>query len=153
MADTDERVISLDVGLYPEAGAPAPLLAQSDHDCFLVFHAVEERGGEIRTGVVEVMGCEATRFGYPNDEALAGHPLWGRGLDFYSVGEVINSSWVAQLDEQNRAAFPDYERPQKRHFIITFHDSTFECVADDLVARVVDGYREAVFAEVATGIP
>ena len=152
MTSYGETVVELDMGLYPEPGAPAPLLAQGDFDCFLVFHAVKEPGGDIATGVVEVVGCEVTRFGYPNDEALPGHPLWRHGLDYYTISEVINSSWIAQLSQQNRVAFPDHTRPAKRHFIVTFHDSTFECIADKLEARIDDGSRDAVFADVANSI-
>ena len=37
-------------------------------------------------------------------EALAGHPLYQRGLSGYGVFEVINSSWSKQLTEQNRVS-------------------------------------------------
>jgi len=152
MAAEDEYVVETEIGLRPEPGAPAPLLAQSEHDCYLVFNAVQEPGGAIGTGVVEAVGCDITRFGYPNDEAIAGHPLWARGLNPYAVSEVIHSSWVTQLDEQNRVAFPDYNRPPKRHFIIAFHDSTFECVADELNARIVNVSREEAYAEIAKSL-
>lgn len=76
-------------------------------------------------------------FGYPNDEALPGHPLFANGLNYYGVFEVRESSWAARLDEQNEVSFPNAvaTRPQT-HFIITFHDSTFECLADGVTAEV-----------------
>ncbi len=145
-----ERVVELDLGVYPEPGAPVPVLVQGEIDCFLVFLAVEKPGGDISTAVVEAVGCEITRFGYPNDEALAGHPLWGHGLAFYAIAEVINSSWIAQLNSQARTA--GFERRAKRHFIITFHDSTFECIADRLSARIESGPRREVLANVASSV-
>jgi hypothetical protein len=33
--------------------------------------------------VIELRGCAKVRFGGPNDEALHGHPLHGRGLAGY----------------------------------------------------------------------
>jgi hypothetical protein len=89
-----------------------------------------------------------TKFGYPNDEALSGHPLYSKGLDAYGVCEVISSSWVKTLTEQNRVAFPDTPDSTLRHFIITFHDSTFECIARELKASVSEEPYEKVFAEI-----
>jgi len=67
----------------------------------------------------------------PNDEALNAHPLYGRGLRDYEFAEVENSLWMAELEQANRV-HPDHS-PRSfadlRHFILPFHDSTFECVA------------------------
>jgi hypothetical protein len=46
------------------------------------------------------------RYGSPNDEGLASHPLWGHGLKFYEFHTVDNMKWLA-----------------------TFHDGLFEAVA------------------------
>ena len=43
---------------------------------------------------ITLRDCASTRFGSPNDEALCGHPLWGRGLEFYQARVVHNSSWL-----------------------------------------------------------
>lgn len=70
-------------------------------------------------------------FGPPNDEALQGHPLFARGLRWYGVYEVQDSSWIRLLERRNRGH--DKHRPESyaalRHFAFTFHDSTFECIA------------------------
>ncbi len=152
MSDRQERVVELDLGVYPKPGAPMPLLAQGSRDAVLVFRAQTEPGGQAKTGVVEVSACWVSQFGYPNDEALSGHPLYGRGLGFYGIYEVLDSSWVARLDAQNRGAFPDLAPPPKRHFIITFHDETFESLADDLTARIASGSPREVFARLASDI-
>ena len=73
----------------------------------------------------------ATMFGPPNDEAFAGHPLSSRGLGPYGAFEVLDSSWISQLERMN-SVHPSHRRErylQLRHFILSFHDSTFECVA------------------------
>ena len=67
----------------------------------------------------------------PNDEAFAGHPLSSRGLRPYGAFEVHDSSWIHQLEHMN-SVHPYHRRErylQLRHFILSFHDSTFECVA------------------------
>lgn len=152
MADRQERVVELDLGVYPVPGAPMPLLAQGSRDAILVLRAQTAPGGEPKTGVIDVSMCWVSQFGYPNDEALSGHPLWGRGLGFYGIYEVLDSSWIARLDAQNRVAFPDFIPSPKRHFIITFHDETFECLADDLTARIASGSPREVFTRLASDI-
>ena len=75
----------------------------------------------------------AFKFGPPNDEALSGHRLYALGLQPYSAFEVLNSSWIASLEEANRV-HPRHV-PElfsgRRHFILTFHDSTLEFIARD----------------------
>ena len=85
------------------------------------------------------------RFGYPNDEALPGHPLYPE-LRYYTVHEVLEPSWRKRIIEQNQVKFPltppHYAR--FRHSIITFQDSTFECLAQDLRASRVSGAATAI---------
>lgn len=73
----------------------------------------------------------ASMFGPPNDEAFAGHPLAARGLRPYGAFEVQDSSWIRRLEKMN-SVHPCH-RPEHfsiyRHFILAFHDTTFECVA------------------------
>jgi hypothetical protein len=71
-------------------------------------------------------------FGPPNDEAFAGHRLASKGLRPYGAFEILNSQWIRQLEKMN-SVHPMHD-PQrymegKRHFILTFHDTTFECIA------------------------
>ncbi len=73
----------------------------------------------------------ASRFGYPNDEALPGHPLYANGIDHHWIYEVQEPSWLEQIKIQNAVSFPVKSRWSQRHFIVTFKDSTFECLADD----------------------
>lgn len=72
-------------------------------------------------------------FGLPNDEVLDEHPLSSRGLHAHGAFEVKNSSWVQRIEKANRG-YRDHE-PERfevlRHFIFTFHDNTFECLAED----------------------
>lgn len=120
------------------AGAPAPdpvdmaLLESSAGTAILRFPAAASSGG----GQVEARfeGVWALTFGWPNDEALNGHPLWGRGLRHYTIQEVFNSSWIAELERRNAVhpqhlpgAFRDC-----RHIIITFKEDTFECVCSTM---------------------
>lgn len=148
-----DYAVPCDVGCWPDAAVSNPVLVQTEGDTFLTFTAMKagldglyEDAG---TAVVEVEGCQITRFGYPNDEALPGHPLYARGLSAYGVFEVRNSRWVRELTEQNRVSFPSTPNSDQTHFIVSFHDSTFECIADALKVTVtVQPYAE-VFASIS----
>jgi hypothetical protein len=88
-------------------------------------------GGEIE---IRFKGVSTLSFGWPNDEALHGHRLWGRGLQHYAIQEVHGSDWIEELERRN--AVHRRHRPgayrSKRHIIITFKEDTFECVCDEM---------------------
>lgn len=125
----DERAILLPDWPQPNAGAPMPVTIADDSSLFVRYHT--------NTGKVAVIHfplCTIVTFGSPNDEALAGHPLYGRGLQFYSVHQVENSSWIALLEQRNRV-HPRHDRGRfledRKRFVFTFHDSTLECVVKE----------------------
>jgi hypothetical protein len=126
-----EGVVSLDTDWTPDPGAPAPLLVQNEDRAALIFESTPS--GE--SVLLEFGGCLLTRFGYPNDEALAGHQLYSKGLRSYGVFEVEESAWIADIVARNAVSFPLAGLPSLRHFVITFHDSTFECLAQSIDGR------------------
>jgi hypothetical protein len=75
--------------------------------------------------------------GPPNDELLHTHPLYERGLRFYAGFEVVNSSWLAEAQARSRRhpQHVDAAWAGRRHFVITFHDETFECLAKGYVVE------------------
>jgi hypothetical protein len=137
------------------AGAPLPVLLQSEGICCLAYlcntRSPDWDGRSVRVvshdtedepvAIVAFKGVAATYFGRPNDEALRGHPLYDRGLKPYSAFDVANSEWIASLERMNRVHrnhkaehFRDF-----RHYVFTFHDSTFECVADSYAVELTTG--------------
>jgi hypothetical protein len=130
-----ERVVDLDVDWRMDAGAPAPVLWQTEQSAILIFRKAQSESRVL----VEFGGCLIALFGYPNDEALPGHALYERGLGHYRAYEVLDSSWLERLDRQNRIAFPKGALGRFRHFVITLHDSTFECLARTIEAKDFDG--------------
>jgi hypothetical protein len=81
------------------------------------------------------------RLGPPGDGDLEIHPLASQGLTSYSVHEVMNSSLAAEL------AAVASTGPAQRHFLITFQQSTFECVASDYTVVGVYGAGEIAIRE------
>lgn len=150
-AKGEEYAVPYDIGFVPEAAVSEAVLLQTEDGAVLSFSAMRPQPNGKRAdagyGIVEIDRCSLTKFGYPNDEALPGHPLHEKGLDAYGVFEVHNSSWVKLITQQNRVAFPKTPESKQRHFIITFHDCTFECIARELKASTSTKRYAEVFEE------
>lgn len=83
-------------------------------------------------------------FGYPNDEALQGHPLFPSGLGHHGVFEAHGTEWERKIRIQNSASFPETDLnapPMFRHFIVTFHDESLECLAESASATLLQDDR------------
>lgn len=152
-----DRIEKLDLGYKPEAAVSGAALIQTEYSAFLIFNANTSkltRSGRYASAgiaVVELLRCVITKFGLPNDEAISGHPLYEK-LEIlggtYAIFEVHNSSWKAQVQQQNQVVFPDWEL-SSRHFIFGFHESTFECLAEDIQLTISNEPYATVFETVA----
>jgi hypothetical protein len=142
----------------PDAGAPSPVLVADDLGTVnLLFHtSVRYAAASLNDAVaiVRFSGCIAHLLGPPNDEAFAGHPLATRGLTPYGVFRVQESSWVKALERMNRVH--PLHRPEayreRTHYIYTFHDSVFECVAKGAKAIVRGQARGTAIEEIIRAI-
>jgi hypothetical protein len=88
--------------------------------------------GKERLAVVEFHRCYGHRFGGPNDEVWRGHPLYGKGLDFYGAHVVANSQWIA-VERATNKVHPHFRADRwdrLQHFLLLFHDQIFECLAE-----------------------
>ncbi len=108
----------------PSAGVPDPKIFADDTNLVLRYET-----GKDKYAVVNFPMANQFYFGSPNDEALGGHRLYGKGLKFYSVHEVMNSTWLEELEKQN-SVHPQHNKDNylkdMKHYIFTFHDSTLE---------------------------
>lgn len=170
--DGFDRVELLDDLPQSSVGAPCPLVLGDEYTTVVAYYVespepdwtgervrvVEPEESAEPAALVRFRGVCAAMFGPPNDEAFHGHPLAGRGLRPYSAAEVHESSWIRTLERMN-SVHPDHQPEQYaqlHHFILAFHDSTFECVAsgydfelaggplDDLVAQMLTLMRNAL---------
>lgn len=142
-------------------GAPLPRVYMDEHRLLIVYiggnggpdwkgtaisSVTEETEREVCV-LLEADSYVICKFGLPNDEALSGHRLFKLGLSHYSSFEVLNSAWISELEQMNRV-HPKHDARMYdscRHFILTFHDSTLEFVADNYSVRVVRGSVQDVF--------
>ena len=152
-SDGKDHVINLCDIPQSAVGAPLPVVTADEHQAAVAFYRQETPtdwdGTTVRVvdytsdepwAIVLFGGCYALMFGPPNDEAFDGHPLANRGLRPYGAYVIADSSWLRQLERMNAvhrshdcAAFMRH----RMHFILSFHDSTFECIASGY--RVVCG--------------
>jgi hypothetical protein len=163
MYEVDDKDEVIELGTAPQSsvGAPNPMLLAGEHDLFLAYYVQNVPGDwdgtsarivDIDTegepvAVVRFSRCSAHMFGPPNDEAFDGHPLANRGLKPYGVFEIKKSSWVRKLERMN-AVHPRHDKHSfmkgKKHFVFSFHDETFECVAETFTVEVSTGSVKGV---------
>jgi hypothetical protein len=143
----DEFAVEIDVELTWSIGAPLPHLLANGSAAYLLFLLEDTDphwdGTEVRVvdpaaaeteqlGLVAFHRVHSIKFGGPNDEAITGHPLSGRGLTPYRAHQVVNSRWIA--DEERINSVHPYHRggwhERLRHYVFCFHDETFECIAE-----------------------
>lgn len=120
---------------YPaEPNVPLPELRVSDGETILTYAT----HWDCDTPYAEIAfsGVLVAQLGYPNDEALRGHPLYPYGLRWYTFQEVLASPWIAEIRSRNEVPFPKVAYAgDARHFVYTFHDETFEGIADSFELR------------------
>ena len=147
----EDQVVLLDCAPHPAADAAEPFIVASDRRVILTYPIAEsdfERFGPFDPDddpFCAVLFADAVfhRLGPPGGADLPIHPLSAQGLTGHAVHEVVNSSLCAEI-----AAVPAgtadmaAEAPARRHFVITFEASTFECVASDYTVIGVFGAGE-----------
>ncbi|KMQ67375.1 hypothetical protein ACM39_13100 [Chryseobacterium sp. FH2] len=135
-------------GLFEmDFGSPSPTILSNDTELFVAFYADKEGSStipQVRNTVYDT-GVFALKFkmylkytfGLPGEETIQGHPYSKLGLQSYSFYELRNSDLIKSLQEiENVHSEYNPERWKKyKHFILTFHDNMFECVAQDFEIR------------------
>lgn len=142
-----DQILSLQKIPPSSIGAPAPMILADEHKLVVVYYTQSEASiyetGPARltdpnetadeVALVTFHQCYAKMFGPPNEEAFHGHPLSQRGLEPFGSYEIKCSSWIRELSEMN--SVHPHHRPEffekLRHFILSFHDSTLECAAQE----------------------
>ena len=153
--DQQDHVVPLEDVPQSSIGAPIPVVLADEHRVALAYY-MENTPPDWDGKSVRVVGPLtdgelvalvlfkdpiAHMFGPPNDEAFAGHPLAGRGLEPYAAFRIENSSWIRRLERMN--SVHPYHRPERfwelQHLIFAFHDSTFECVCRTYEIKMARG--------------
>lgn len=164
--DQNDRVEELTEIPQSSIGAPIPVVLASEHKVAVAYYCENREEGwdgvSIKMinpfssrepiAIVVFDRCTSHYFGPPNDEAFSGHPLAEIGLEPYGSFEVIESSWIRKLEQMN-SVHPYHNKVDfmhgKRHFILTFHDSIFECVAKGFDIHTGHGSIERIIPKMA----
>jgi hypothetical protein len=154
MYEINEKDHVLKVTEIPQSslGAPLPYVVSNENITVVAYYVenitedrdssyvrmVSSKSEDETVCVVIFKQCYAHMFGPPNDEAFSGHPLAERGLMPYGSFIVENSSWIRRLEQMN--SVHPYHKPEifnsYKHYILTFHDSTFECIAESYKIKI-----------------
>jgi hypothetical protein len=166
--DDQDRVVELTNAPQCDTGAPCPMLLVTDRTLHLAYYlantpadwdgkTVREMSVNTDDEPVALVSFDlpcAHMFGPPNDEAFNGHPLYGRGLRPYGVFEVLGSSWIRSLERMN--SVHRYHRPERfnkyHHYVFSFHDTTFECVAGGFTVSLRTGSVNGILRSVRSAI-
>ena len=131
-----------------DVGAPMPQIYSDGHKTFLIYMLNESDPNWDGTDVslidntseaieslalVEFIRPYTHRFGIVNDEAAEGHPLYTKGLEFYSAHLIENSTWIDELKtiHKTHPGFNEKKWEDRKHFLLFFHDEMFEIIAQD----------------------
>jgi hypothetical protein len=149
-----DRVVRLNDVPKCDVGAPMPTILAAEHLLCLAYLVSEPDPNWDGTyvnvvsnatvgnvAIIEFQRPSLHMFGPPNDEAFSGHPLAKRGLRPYAASEILESSWLEHRIAMNRVHpyHSDEMFANLRHFVIAFHDSTFECLAKELTVTTMRG--------------
>ena len=168
-AKKEPYAVPLDFPLQWDIGAPLPYLLQSDYKTFLTFYLRDDDPHWDSTTVrvvdpsdsshsdlafVEFKMCISTRMGSPNDEIFHGHPLAERGLNAYTAQLVKNSPWISELERMSSAhhKYIPGSSNNLNHYVLWFHDSTFECVAEGYEVNTFRGSMSDLLARVCADL-
>lgn len=149
--DGRDRVVSLEDVPQSCVGAPMPVVFSDEYSAIVVYITRDAAcPGVDDNAFVAFRHRYALMAGPPNDEAFAGHPLAARGLRPYGAFRVEDSSWIRQLERMN-AVHPHHD-PERfwdlTHYILSFHDSTVECVAGDYTVSVLAGQMQFLLGDI-----
>lgn len=138
----------------PDDCLPLPLVLSDENKLFLSYavfetnHDTEGRfpprvvgeDSEILVAVVTFQKPYAYVFGPVDDNAIACHRLSPRGLESCAAWQIQRSSWIGEL---KKAGLSNRRVPRVfghlKHFVFTFLDAVFECIAEDFYLRVERG--------------
>ncbi len=123
--DSRDHAVVIDSVPPPDPGNPLPVILAKDGSVILSYVA-----GRELTVIATFPICREQRFGESNAKSLRKHPLAERGLKAHGAFEVRDSSWARALEARDGPA-------KRKHFIFTFRDSIFECVASGIGVELI----------------
>lgn len=133
-----ERVKVLE-NIFPhwDIGAPTPTLLADEHKVSLAYYTQE-----LDVALITFSHCFEYKMGMPDENLVGNHRLGKKGLREYEAHLIENSEWITEL-EKNYKVISNYSRDgrQYQHYVFTFHDRSFECIASDYTIQIKTNTR------------
>ncbi len=101
-------------------------------------------------GLIQFENVFIQKFGYPNDEGLHQHNYYKNGLSFYHSHLVEESDWIKERNDKrsvNKVTGQNYLDGYS-HYILTFQENTFECIAKKYTLRYYNDERQRILKEI-----
>jgi hypothetical protein len=157
------QLIEINGKFNMDTGAPSPFVVTNESRLFVAFYllGIYGDGEELHMRnttedkgvcVMEFKRTLDFRLGRPGDETLSGHPYYKLGLSSYGFYELKDSDLLKKIDGMQKV-HPRYNPKfinNFRHYIITFHDTMFECVATDYSIAMYNKSMSAVAMELTS---
>jgi hypothetical protein len=128
------ELIEINSGFQINVGTPEPIILANGSFLFLSFYIESDNE---KTATLIFKNYSYSRLGIPGNETLLGHPYSVLGLQSHSFYELKKSDLIENLKKIS-SIHPNYKESlyiNDRHFILTFHDNMFECIAQDFEIR------------------
>lgn len=136
-----QRLIKLNDVPQSNVGAPLPIILSDERSTILLFYlegshvnsndesprSVSQESSDMNVCAISFLGSYDQRFGPPDENEIYFHPMASIGLEPYSAFELAPSEWADKMTFTN----------DLRHYIFTFHDSTFEILARSYSIEVI----------------
>ena len=146
------KAAPIDLGMVPRKNVAGAIVVLSEWGTFVTFP--EQIAG---TAVIELVGCKARTNSYSSDLGDDGRPYGYFELKPGAIFEILGSPWLGQVDENmaflatqpangGRSA-PQPKRNPLRHFVFTFFDTNYQCIAEGLRPKLCFGSYGAVADE------
>ncbi len=117
-------------------GGASPMVVSNENQLYLIFYKdiSEQSYNNYDDRYIMKFGLYLKyNFGIPNNESLYNHPYGKLGVESYSFYELKKSPLLEEMESIEKL-HPYYNKSNwlgYKHYIITFHDSMFECIAKD----------------------
>jgi hypothetical protein len=136
-----EQIVLLKLGINWNEDIPAPYMLSSGTRRSLAFRTCNE-GGKVNGNItlIEFINCRYIYFGGLNRRNFIRNMFYKKKLCNCSAHVVENSKWIAGIKKINGGSEAGAEYwTNTRHYIFTFSDVTFECIADGYRIKQTDG--------------
>jgi len=150
-----------------DMGSPIPKIISTDNKLVLLFnvdifdgpnitdkiHELSNENGAC-TAIIKFNKSVIHKFGSPNDEVIIGHPYYNMGLRAYSFWKVNDSDWKKEIIRINahHPYFNENSFDSMNHYILTFKDNTFECLAESYDLEYSYNSLDSVIQQIAREI-